>query len=162
MESVNSVLMPGQTARDNGKLGGRPKGSKTAATRVKEAASIARLLEVGVTAQNVIDELARVGFSNVAQFFDEHGNLKSITQLERDHSAAIASFEVLKKNAEAGDGKIDVIHKARLWDKIKALELIGKHLRLFDDRLQVSGSVDLVTTLQSARVRLAKHRETGT
>ena len=153
--------MPGQTARDNGKLGGRPKGSKTTKTRVREAASIARLLEVGVKAQNVIDELTKVGFSNVAQFFDEHGNLKSITQLERDHSAAIASFEVLKKNAEAGDGKIDVIHKARLWDKIKALELIGKHLRLFDDRLQVSGSVDLVTTLQSARVRLAKHRETG-
>lgn len=153
--------MPGQTARENGKLGGRPKGSKAATTRVKEAASIARLLEVGVKAQNVIDELTKVGFSNVSQFFDEHGNLKSITQLERDHSAAIASFEVLKKNAEAGDGKIDVIHKARLWDKIKALELIGKHLRLFDDRLQVSGSVDLVTTLQSARVRLAKHRETG-
>lgn len=147
--------------RENAKKAGRPEGSKTAKTRVREAASIARLLEVGVKAQNVIDELTKVGFSNVAQFFDEHGNLKSITQLERDHSAAIASFEVLKKNAEAGDGKIDVIHKARLWDKIKALELIGKHLRLFDDRLQVSGSVDLVTTLQSARVRLAKHRETG-
>ena len=140
---------------------GRPKGSKAVTTRVREAASIARLLEVGVKAQDVMDELARVGFSNVAQFFDEHGNLKSITQLEHDHSAAIASFEVLKKNAEAGDGKIDVIHKARLWDKIKALELIGKHLRLFDDHVQVSGSVDLVTTLQSARVRLAKHRETG-
>lgn len=151
----------GEHSAENGKLGGRPEGSKSAKTRIREAASIARLLEVGVKAQNVIDELTKVGFSNVSQFFDEQGNLKSITQLERDHSAAIASFEVLKKNAEAGDGKIDVIHKARLWDKIKALELIGKHLRLFDDRLQVSGSVDLVTTLQSARVRLAKHRETS-
>jgi hypothetical protein len=36
--------------------------------------------------------------------------------LTAEQGAALAGFEVLIKNAKAGDGQIDEIHKIKLWD----------------------------------------------
>jgi hypothetical protein len=40
------------------------------------------------------------------------------------------------KNAAAGDGKTDVIHKVKLWDKVRALELLAKHFALLVERTE--------------------------
>jgi hypothetical protein len=38
------------------------------------------------------------------------------SELTAEQGAALAGFEVLIKNAKAGDGQIDEIHKIKLWD----------------------------------------------
>ena len=90
-----------------------------------------------LTADRVLEELRRLALADARSFFDDHGNLKPISELTAEQGAAIASFEVLIKNAEAGDGKQDVVHKIRLWDKVRALELLAKYFRLLVDRVQV-------------------------
>ena len=57
-------------------------------------------------------------------------------QLTVAESAIIASCEVATRNLDAKDGRTDLLHKVRLWDprssQVRALELLGRHLRLFD------------------------------
>jgi phage terminase small subunit len=96
-----------------------------------------------VTAQKVIDELARIAFSDLRGLFDEDGNLKPIKDLTADQAAGLASLEVIKKNAQAGDGIVDTIHKLRIWDKTKALDLLARHLGLLREDVQHQGEIIL-------------------
>jgi phage terminase small subunit len=100
--------------------------------------------KTGITAQRVKEELARLAFVDMRAFFDEQGNLKPIHQMTADQGAALAGLEVIVKNAQAGDGHTDIVHKFKVWDKCKALELLGKHFGLFDEHAHVSGTIELV------------------
>jgi hypothetical protein len=118
---------------------GRPKGSLSAQTLERRAAEAKVLQKHALTAQRVLEEIALHSFSNVQDLFDEAGNLKPIHTLTRAQAAAISSFEVIKKNAEAGDGVTDVVHKVRVVDKLKTLELLAKHFALLTEKLDVKG-----------------------
>ena len=100
--------------------------------------------QTGITAKRVKEELARIAFSDVRSLFDTTGSLRPIHKLNDDEAAAVASLEVVIKNAAAGDGHTDTIHKIKVWDKTKALELLGKHFGLFDEHAHVSGTIELV------------------
>lgn len=136
-------------------VGGRPKGSKSAQTLERERARAERLAEIGLSAQKVVDELAILGFVNLQDFFDESGNLKPIHLLTREQAAALASAEIIKKNAEAGDGHIDVVHKFRVWDKVKSLETLAGYFGILKNNVNVNLKADaeLAAFLASARKR---------
>jgi phage terminase small subunit len=74
-----------------------------------------------------------------------------VQDLDEEQGACLASLEVLIKNAKAGDGQIDEIHKIKLWDKTRALEALAKHLWLVRERLEVSGWEKLSAQLNHAR-----------
>lgn len=134
------------------KTGGRKKGTpnrKTAAI-VKALARSEQL-----TAERVLEELRRLSFSNVQDIFDEQGNLRPIQTLTREQASCIASLEVIKKNAEAGDGHIDVVHKLKVWDKTRSLEMLAKHFALLIERVELSGESDLLAKLDAGRKRAA-------
>ncbi len=102
----------------------------------------ARQLETaGLSAVRVLEELRRLAMVDMRSFFDEHGNMKAMKDLTPEQGSALASFEVIKKNAEAGDGVIDTIHKFKVWDKTRALEMLGKHFGLLVEKLEHQGSV---------------------
>lgn len=105
--------------------------------RVIRERQAARLTRAELTADRVLEELRRVALVDARSFFDDAGNLKAVSALTAEQGAALASFEVLIKNAEAGDGKQDLVHKLKLWDKVRALELLAKHFRLLVDRVEV-------------------------
>jgi hypothetical protein len=72
--------------------------------------------------------------------------------LTPEQGACLASFEVLIKNVEGGDGEQDTIHKFKVWDKVRALEMLAKHFKLVTDHVEVEGSWDaLAARLASAR-----------
>ena len=45
----------------------------------------------------------------------------------------MAGLETVVKNAAGGDNHTDTVLKIRLWDKLRALELLMKHFRLVTD-----------------------------
>ena len=95
-----------------------------------------RSKRTGVTADRVLVELARVGFADVTAMVDPiNGRLKE--DLTADDRAAVAAVHV--RTGEAGD-EYDV----RFWDKIKALELIGKHLGMWTDNVRVEAAVPTI------------------
>ena len=116
----------------------------------------AKLDTTGITAERTLKEISRLAFQDPRAYWDADGNLKPITELNDDEAAAVASIEVLIKNAQAGDGKTDTVHKLQTWDKTKNLELLARHLGLLKDIIKVEGADAFVLRLQSARNRAKK------
>ena len=64
-------------------------------------------------------------------------------EANRDDTACIASVKV--KTIPTDDGAITE-REVKTYDKLKALELLGKHLGMFTDKLKVEGVVPVVIT----------------
>ena len=108
------------------------------------AAGKAKQLEsADISATRILEEMKRIALVDMRSFFDEHGNAKAIKDLSPDQGAALGGFELLIKNAKAGDGVTDTIHKFKLWDKPKVLEMFCKHFGLLEERVQHSGDITI-------------------
>jgi len=106
------------------------------------AAGKARQLDqADLSAARVLEELRRLAFADPRALFDANGNLKPIQDLDAATASTIASFEVIKKNAAAGDGVVDTVHKIRTVDKTKALDSLAKHFGLLIERIDHSGAL---------------------
>ncbi len=88
-----------------------------------------------ITADKTLREIARIGFSDIRKLFDKNGNLKSICSLDEDIAASIAGVDVV--TVGSGD-EVAYIKKIKLWDKNSALEKLGKHFKLFADKVEHS------------------------
>jgi len=111
-------------------------------SRVKEAiekALAARSRRTGITQDRVLNELAKVAFLNATDVINmDEAAVRC--DANRDDTAAIASIKVKTIPTEAGN---IVEREIKTYDKIKALELIGKHIGLFSDSLRLSGEVSV-------------------
>lgn len=85
--------------------------------------------------QKVISELARLAFSDAKNFVeqDAQGNLK-IPDLSKLDGHLIKEIKQLK------DGRIEF----KTWDKEKALEMLGRYLSLFNDKIDVTSKGEKV------------------
>jgi phage terminase small subunit len=102
-----------------------------------------RVSSADVSAATILRELNRLATFKTADMFDAHGNLKAPKDWTPEMSASVASFEVVARNLSAGDGSTDTIHKVRLYDKTRALELLAKHLSLLIDRVEHTGTIQI-------------------
>jgi phage terminase small subunit len=116
----------------------------------------AKLQRAELTADRVLEEYRRLAFSNVQQLFTPDGSLIPLQELPPEVAAAIASCELVMKNATAGDGRIDRVLKIRLWDKTRTLNDLARHFALLVDRIEVSGDVSLTAKIAAARQRGAQ------
>ena len=112
-----------------------------AAPQVQRAAA-ERLADL-IDPDRALREAARLAYSDVRQLFDMDGNLKPLVDWPDHIAAAVASVEIVKKNLAAGDGQTDTVHKLKLWDKPKNLEMLFKHLGLLVERLEHRGRIEL-------------------
>jgi phage terminase small subunit len=92
-----------------------------------------------VTADRVLKELARIGFSDIRDIFDETGNLKRPEDWSDNAAAAVSSVEVVCKSL--GEGEVEYVKKIKVWDKNSALEKIGKHLGMFVEKMELAAEV---------------------
>lgn len=88
-------------------------------------------------ARRVIEELVRISFSDVRELFDEKGNLLPIPDLPDSIAPAISSVEVVKRYSD--EETSEYVTKIRLWDKTKALQMLGKHLGILRDIVEHTG-----------------------
>lgn len=105
---------------------------------VKEAIA-ARSKAVSAQAQLdakwVLDRLMAIADLDVSQAFDKDGALKPLNEMPEATRQAIAGLETDELYQGRGEDRhyVGQARKVRWWDKVKALELLGKHLGLFDD-----------------------------
>lgn len=85
-----------------------------------------RAAKIEITAEKVLQEIAKLSFANLQDFYNENGSLKEIHTLPRDVAAALSSSKVNLTEACA-------VQEIKLHDKKGSLELLGKHLKLFND-----------------------------
>lgn len=101
---------------------------------------------VNVKADDVLRELLRIATTDLSGAYDEHGRLLPLKDIPRDLRRAIAGVETEELWGAPEDGErsqIGTTRKLKLWDKTKALELLGKHLKLFTDKVEHSASDSL-------------------
>lgn len=93
-----------------------------------------------VTQDMVIKELAKIAFLDIRKLYTENGQLKNIADIDNETAGAISSLETLEEYDGYGDDreKIGDTQKIKLLDKTKALELLGRHLGIFNDKLNVN------------------------
>jgi phage terminase small subunit len=100
-----------------------------------------QLASADISAARVLEEMRRLAFIDLRGYFTATGDLKPIGDLNAEQGSALAGLEVLIKNAKAGDGQTDTIHKFKVWDKTRALEMLAKHFGLLTEKLEHQGSV---------------------
>ncbi len=87
----------------------------------------ARAKKAGISQERIVLELARIAFSNMKGFarWDANGiGLRESDELSDEESACVQEISEVV-NDRGGRSKL------KLYDKIKALELLGKHIGMF-------------------------------
>ncbi|KAF5059330.1 Terminase small subunit [anaerobic digester metagenome] len=93
-----------------------------------------RSKRTGINADRIIQELAKLAFVNPTDVINmESASIKS--DASRDDTAAIASVKV--KITPTEDGYITE-REVKTYDKIRALELLGKHVGLYTDKQDIN------------------------
>lgn len=85
-----------------------------------------RSVRTGVTADRVVRELARLAFADITQVVDVD-RATVLPDVSEDDRATIASVKV-KSSPDFTEREI------KGWDKLKALELLGKHMGMFTSK----------------------------
>src|SRR5579863_2104553 len=85
---------------------------------------------VDISAEAVLKELALTGFSNIQDYLDENYCVVNIARLKRDIAAAIVAVEI--KETVSREGAVQRSVKIKLHNKLPALELLGRHLGIFE------------------------------
>lgn len=121
-----------------------------------------RSMRTEITQDMVLKELARIGFSDIRNLFDDNGNLKHITMMDDASAASIQSIEVAtvkrrkgEEGGEAEDIEVEGTLKVKLWDKRAALIDMGRHLGMFREKIDVTVKEDLADMLATRRRRAA-------
>ncbi len=98
---------------------------------------------VEITQDDVLKELIKLGFSNMLDYVQVSSDglaYVDLSTLTREQAAAIQEITVDEYTEGKGEGARDVKKvKVKLADKKSALELIGKHLTMFKDRVEHTG-----------------------
>ena len=91
-----------------------------------------------VAADMVVEELAKHAFGTMQDFFDpDDGHLLDVHEMSLAAQSRLAALDVVRERTRTSDGEtvttVEQTIKLKLWDKIHALELLGRHLGMFKD-----------------------------
>lgn len=122
-------------------------------------APIAAKLEL--SADHILSELNRIARCDVGEAFDENGKLKPIHEIPEDVRRCIQSVET--EELFEGFGKertqIGFTKKIKFWDKNKGLELLGRHFKLYTDKIEHSGGFTLEALVSGSNRKEINHGE---
>ncbi len=116
--------------------------------------------KLDLSAEKVLSELSSIGFSNMLDYIkttEEGSAYVDLSSLTQEQAAAIQ--EVTVDEYVEGKGKhARKVKRTRLKlvDKIRSLELLGKHLKLFTERIEVGGIEGLAEAMAAARKRVSE------
>ncbi|WP_373069842.1 terminase small subunit [Sulfurimonas sp.] len=102
-----------------------------------------------VTADMVVEELAKIAFGDVRKLYNEDGRLLQPHELDAKTAASISSFKASSIQIGGVDDPMEkTVDEYKRYDKTKTLELLGRHLGMFKDKVEHSLSDDLMEWLQ--------------
>lgn len=103
--------------------------------------------ETQITPAVILGELLRLAKADISQAFDDKGNLKPIHEIPEDVRRAISSVEIFEEFSGSGKTReyIGQTKKLKFWDKTKSLELLGKHLAIFTEKVDHRSSDGTMT-----------------
>lgn len=98
-----------------------------------------RSKRTGVNQDRVVLELAKLAFVKMTDIVDSYGRIKD-TATEDD----LACIESMKYKSSESDTGSSEEREVKVASKLKALELLGKHLGMWNDKLDVNITAPIV------------------
>lgn len=98
-----------------------------------------RSRRTGVNQDRVVLELAKIAFVKMTDVVDANGKIKE--GATEDDLSCIESIKYKHSDTDTG---YSVEREVKLASKLKALELLGKHLGMWNDKLDVNVAVPIV------------------
>lgn len=130
---------------------------------------IAELMEernkrMRVSADYVLMRLVEIDQMDVIDILNDDGSIKPVSEWPKVWRQYLTGFELADMFEGRGDEKelVGILKKIKWPDKVKNLELIGKHVDVnaFKERLDVNVNVTIADRIAAARKRL-KERQDG-
>ena len=127
---------------------------------------IAELMEernkrMRVSADYVLMRLVEIDQMDVIDILNDDGSLKPIREWPKIWRTTLSGFDLSSTIMNMNEDSIETILKKIKWpDKVKNLELIGKHVDVnaFKERLDVNVNVTIADRIAAARKRLMRSR----
>lgn len=104
-----------------------------------------RSKRTGINQDRVVLELAKIALVNMTDIVDSQGRIK--TDASPDDLACIESVKYKESESDTGSS---VEREVKIASKLKALELLGKHLGMWNDKLDVNITQPIVITGEDA------------
>ena len=100
--------------------------------------------------QSVLNELKDIALADIRDAYDENSNLLPVKDWPKSLANVVQAVEVQEdfEGQGASRRKVGETKRLKLWDKLKAIELFGKNLKLFKEQIEHTGQLtleDLVT-----------------
>lgn len=99
-----------------------------------------------LTLAKLLHEINKISFIDSRKLYNDDGSIKKPSEWPDELAAAVAGVEVVEIA-----GGVGCLKKVKLYDKLKALEMLGRDLGRFVQKHELSGKVtleDLVTASQ--------------
>lgn len=103
-----------------------------------------RSKRTGVNQDRVVLELSKIAFLKMTDVVDRNGAIKQ--DASEDDLACIESIKYKESDNEYG-GSVE--REVKVASKLKALELLGKHLGMWNDKLDVNVTTPIVISGES-------------
>lgn len=111
-----------------------------------------------MSADEVLEEIAKLARSNVKRVFGEGGKILSPHEMDDDVAAAVESFEARMEFADDG-APPEEIRKIKMHSKLGALKILAQHHGIIGADVQVNLGAALADKLAAARKRARKGEE---
>ena len=92
--------------------------------------------------ERILYELRKIGLFNIKDIHDENGDILPVHKWPDDVSSVVKTVEY---------NELGGIKKITTWNKEKCLELLGKNIQMFTDRVEHTGSVTLEDLIADSR-----------
>lgn len=109
-----------------------------------------------IDAKYVLRQIINSASIDVNDAYDENGRLKPISEMPEALRKSITSIETEELFEYAGNGEkehIGTAKKIKIEGRLKALTLLGKHLKMFTDITEIPGLEGLAEAIKAARKR---------
>lgn len=120
-----------------------------------------RASKLEIKAERVVEEIARLAFSNMQDYTRTDADGKPVLDLSSITRDQFAAVQEIREDTTGGSGdgerKVVVRTTLKLGDKTKNLELLGRHLGMFQDNLKVTGLENLAKVLSEREEDLNAH-----
>ena len=108
-----------------------------------------RSKRTNITADKVLNEIAAIAFDDISNYLEFHTDAEGNVRTRIKDSKTINT----KNISEVSCGK-DGTFRFKLYCKDNALSMLGKHLKLFTDKIEVETNGDLAELLKARREKV--------
>jgi phage terminase small subunit len=138
LNATKAAIRAGYSEKRASEIGYQLLQKTTVSEAIREAMQ-ARSERTEITQDMVLRQLAKIAFADLTEFvtWEEEGN---VVLKPSDKVDGTILTEVLEDVTDFGDFQ-KTKKRVKLPDRLKALELLGKHLGMFKEKIEHSGSV---------------------